>query len=140
MILDCCEQCPYVDENSVPIQQFECKSCMEYEIKLEALTQEILSSKKIIQLLQEDLKACKDQTSPTTTRHTSVCNATQVSDTANSWKEIVTKSRKTGDPSKTPSYQRPIPVIQTCNRFNTLQNLRSEWKITINGPKLSPGT
>ena len=37
-IIDCCEQCPYVDENSVPIQQFECKSCMEYEIKLEALT------------------------------------------------------------------------------------------------------
>jgi len=40
-----------------------CNSCFKNKCELEELTQELLTTKKIIQLLQEDLNTYKDPTS-----------------------------------------------------------------------------
>ena len=40
-------------------QAFRCSSCFKYKCELEELTEELITMKKIIQLLQEDLNTCK---------------------------------------------------------------------------------
>ena len=43
-------------------QQSSCNYCFKYKCELEELTQELLSAKKIIQLLEEDRNTYKDPT------------------------------------------------------------------------------
>jgi len=44
-------------------QLFRCNSCFKYKCELEELTEELLTTKKIIQLLQQDLNTYKGLTS-----------------------------------------------------------------------------
>ena len=55
-----CEQTTQFCEISVLNQSFTCKSCIEYKAKSGEITQELLTSKEIIQLLQEDLNKYRD--------------------------------------------------------------------------------
>ena len=79
--------------------------------------------KRIIQLLQDDLNGIKNQQperGPT---------APLGSDVTNSWKTTATRTKKSGNPryfpNNIPNNQKPIPVIQTSNRFNVLHNLQA---------------
>jgi len=45
-------------------QQFRCNSCFKCKCELEELTEELITMKKIIHMLQEDLNTYKGLTSP----------------------------------------------------------------------------
>ena len=45
-------------------QPFRCNSCFKYKCEMEELTEELITMKKIIHMLQEDLNTYKGLTSP----------------------------------------------------------------------------
>jgi hypothetical protein len=99
-------------------QQSSCNYCFKYKCELEELTQELLSAKKIIQLLQEDLNTYKD---PTVARMSDDRSNSHVSSNLSSNWEIVTdKSRKPKKLNRISHDQLPIPVIPIKNHYNAL--------------------
>jgi hypothetical protein len=58
-----CELATYNCKVSDVKRPLRCNSLFKYKCELKELTQELLTTKKIIQLLQEDLNTYKDPTS-----------------------------------------------------------------------------
>jgi len=112
-LLCCEEQLTRVEENSVLNQTFMCKSCIEYKGILEELTQELQSAKKIIQLLQDDVKMSKDQSVSAVPSFTWENNTSAVSDSESSWKNVLHKPSNRMNPHNLQINQWPIPVILT---------------------------
>jgi len=104
-----------------------CNLCEEYRHRLEELTQELLSAKKIIQLLQEDVKvdkvmnATQTVSQHTVTQHPIKSNP-QVSNKADIWETVPNRSKRTGKLFNTTYYPMPIPVVPISNRFSVLHN------------------
>jgi hypothetical protein len=57
-----CESSTHNWEVSEVKQSHKCNTCIKYKGELEEITNELLTSKKIIQLLLEDLNTFKDPT------------------------------------------------------------------------------
>ena len=108
-------------------QPLKCNSCFKYKCELEELTEELLTMKKIIQLLQEDLITYKDHTSARTSGNRS--NAHVSSALTNNWEIVTDKSRKS---NRIIQEQLPIPVIPITNRFNALHNLHNDLELPRN--------
>ena len=104
-----------------------CNLFEEYKHRLEELTQELLSAKKIIQLLQEDVKvdkvmnATQTVSQHTVTQHPIKSNP-QVSNKADIWETVPNRSKRTGKLFNTTYYPMPIPVVPISNRFSVLHN------------------
>ena len=113
-------------------QQLNCIHCLKYKSELEELTQEILSAKKIIQLLQEDRNTYKE---PTTIRMSDEKEITHVSNNSSSnWKLVMDKSRKIKRLNRNTHDQFPIPVIPITNRYNSLYNLQNDTEFLSDIP------
>jgi hypothetical protein len=69
-----------------------CSSCFKYKCELEELTQELLTTKKIMQLLQEDVNTYKDPTSVRMSDDRS--NSHVSSKLPNNWETVTNKPRK----------------------------------------------
>ena len=114
-------------------QQSTCNYCFKYKCELEELTQELLSAKKIIQLLQEDRNTSKD---PTTAIMSDDRINTHVSSNSSSdWKVVTDKSRKPKRLNRISHDQLPIPVIPITNRYNSLHNLQNDAEFSSDIPK-----
>jgi hypothetical protein len=80
--------------------------CREYKQRLEELTQELLSAKKTIQLLQENAKvdkvmnATQTVSQHTVTQHPSRSNP-QVSNKADTWETMPNRPKRTSKLSNT---------------------------------------
>ena len=85
------------------------------------MAEELITARKIIQLLQEDLNTYKDLTPPSTSYVRS--NSHVNSKLTNKWEIVTDKSRKS---SRIIHDQLPIPVIPTTNRYNVLHNLQND--------------
>jgi len=94
---------------------------------LEELTEELITTKKIIQLLQEDLNTYKGLKSASTSNDRS--NSYVSSKPINDWEIVTDKSRKS---NTTTLEQLPIPVIPITNRFNGLHNLQNDVELPRN--------
>jgi len=105
---------------------------MEYKGILEELTQELQSAKKIIQLLQEDVKMNKDQSLSVILRFTCENNTTLVSVNESSWKNALHKPSNQVNPHNSQINWLPIPVILTSNRFDILHNLETDQQLPDN--------
>ena len=107
------------------IHQFSCTNCLKYKYELEKVTQELLSARKIIQLLQEDTNTNADSTAvkPSVNPHVST-------NTSDNWELVAgisnnsRKSRKHKNLNRAAQEQFPIPVVPITNRFDTLYNLQ----------------
>ena len=106
------------------IQQSSCNYCLKYKCELQELTQELLSAKKIIQLLQEDNSISKDSTIARTLDDRS--NTHVSSNLSSDWEVVTNKSRNPKRLKRIPHDQLPIPVIHLTNRYNTLHNLQND--------------
>jgi hypothetical protein len=113
-----------------------CNYCSGYLSEITSLNTELQSAKKIIQLLQDDLNGIKNQ--PPWSERTSP----QVSDAPNSWKTIAARISNPGNQSYFTKNilhnQKPIPVIQTSNRFHVLHNLQTVQMDTSYSLKRTP--
>ena len=101
--------------------------CFKYKCELEELTEELITTKKIIQLLQEDLNTYKDLKSARTSDDRS--NSHVTSKLTNNWETVTDESRKS---NRTTPDQLPIPVIPITNRFNALHNLQNDLELPRN--------
>jgi len=129
----CCEeQLTQVEGNSVMDQTFSRKSCVEYTGILEELTQELQSAKKIIQLLQEDVKKSTEQSVSAIPRFTCENNTSSVSDSESSWENVLHKSSNQFNPHNSQINRWPIPVIITSNHFDILHNLETDRQLPDN--------
>ena len=108
-------------------QQSSCNYCLKYKYELEELTQELLSAKKIIQLLQEDRNAYKDPTVSGTSEDRS--NSHVSSNLSSNWEIVTDKSSKPNKLNITSHEQLPIPVIPITNRYNVLHNLQYDAEL-----------
>ena len=99
---------------------------------------ELQSARKIIQLLQDDLNGIKNQPPR------NELAAPQVSDAPNGWKTIAARTSNPSNqryfPKNAPNYQKPIPIIQTSNRFHVLHNLQTAQMETSFTSKRTPET
>jgi hypothetical protein len=115
-----------------------CKYCIGHLSEIALLSTELQSARKIIQLLQNDLNRIKNQ--PPRNELT----APQVSDAPNSWKTIAARTSNSSNQryfqKNTLNYQKPIPVIQTTNRFHVLHNLQTAQMGTSCISKRTPET
>jgi hypothetical protein len=93
---------------------------------LEELTEELITTKKIIQLLQEDLNPYKGLMSGRTSKERS--NSYVSSNPINDWELLTDKSRK----SNRTVEQLPIPVISTTKCFNALNTLQNDLELPCN--------
>ena len=107
-------------------QPFRCNSCFKYKCELE-LTEELITMKKIIQLLQEGLNTYKGVTSARTSDDRS--NSHVSSKPNNDWEIVTDKSRTS---NRTTLEQLPIPVIPIINLFNALHNLQNDLELPSN--------
>jgi len=108
-------------------QLFRYNSCFKYKSEFEELTEELITTKKIIQLLQEDLNPYKGLTSARTSNDRS--NSHVGSNPINDWEVVTDKSRKS---NRTTAEQLPIPVIPITKRFNALHNLQNDLELPSN--------
>ena len=84
------------------------------------MTQELITKKKTIQLLLEDLNTYKDLTSARTSEDGSDSHVSNK--LTNNWEIVTDKSRK----SNTTHDQLPIPVIPITNDYNALHKLQND--------------
>jgi len=108
-------------------QLFRCNSCFKYNCELEELTQELITTKKIIQLLQEDLNTYKNLMSARMSNDRS--NPHVSSKLTNNWQTVSDKSTKPKKSDRTTHNQLPIPVIPITNRYNALHNLQNDLEL-----------
>jgi hypothetical protein len=126
------ELVPHNYKESDVNQQFSCNYCFKYKCELKELTQEPLSAKKIIQLLQEDLNTYKD---PTVTRTSDDRSNSHVSSyLSNNWEIVADKSINPKKLNRTSHGQLPIPVIPITNRYSALHNLQNDTELPSNIP------
>jgi hypothetical protein len=118
----CVDECvSFNSTESDKTHQFSCTNCLKYKCELEKVTQELLTARKIIQLLQEDTITDADTTAikPSVNPHVST-------NTSDNW-ELVTgvsnNSSKYRNRNRVAQEQFPIPVIPITNRFDALYNL-----------------
>jgi hypothetical protein len=111
-------------------QLIRCNSCFKYKCELEELTQEPITTKKIIQLLQEDLNTYKDLTSSRTPNNRS--NSHVSSKLTNDWEIVTDKSRKSKKSNRTTHNQLPVPVILITHHYNALPNLQNDRELPRN--------
>ena len=135
------DQSTYFCENSYWNHISLCNFWEDYKHRLEKLTQELLSPKKIIQLLQEEVNTGRVPNATTTdSQHTAsqLINKSnlQVSNKTYIWETVPNRSRSTGKPFGT-TYPTPIPVVRISNHFSvlyntqySLYNYQSDWKST----------
>jgi hypothetical protein len=85
------------------------------------MAEELISARKIIQLLQDDLNTFKDimLTSKSDERINSLVN----NKLTNKWEIITNKSSKS---NRILRDQMPIPVIPITNHYNVLHNLKND--------------
>ena len=102
-------------------QPHRCNSCLKYKSELEEMTVELITARKIIQLLQEDLNTYKDPTPPSTFYERSKSHGN--SKLTNKWETVTDKSRNS---SRITHDQQPIPVIPITNRYHALHNLQND--------------
>jgi hypothetical protein len=108
-----------------------CNFCSGYLSEIASLNTEIQSARKIIQLLQDDLNGIKDQP-PWWER--SITHANDAPNNWNNWKTKAARTRISNPGNRrcltrnTLLNQKPIPVIQTSNRFHVLHNLQTVQK------------
>jgi hypothetical protein len=95
-------------------------TCWKYKSKLEEMAVELITTKKIIELLQEELNTYKDLTPPSTSQK--VSNVYVNNNLTNKWEIVNDTSRKS---SRIIRDQQPIPVIAITNRYNALHNLEN---------------
>ena len=105
-------------------QLFRCNSCWKYKCELEEMAGELITARKIIQLLQEDLNTSKDLMPSITSdeRNNSHVN----SKLTNKWGIVTDESRKC---NRIIHDQLPIPVIPITNRYNALHNLQNDLEL-----------
>ena len=134
----CSASTPDKSDNSALNPVSVCKFCTGHLSEIESLNSELQTPKRIIQLLQDDLNGIKNQLP---------CrdlSAPHVSDATNCWKTTTTKTRKSSDqryfPNSILNDQKPIPVIQTSNRFHVLHNLQDVQMETSQKPNWTSGT
>jgi len=83
-------------------QPSRCSSCFKYKCELEELTQGLITTKKIIQLLQEHLNTYKDLKSARTSGDRS--NTHVSSKFTNNWEIVTDKSRKSNSNTQSTAY------------------------------------
>jgi len=119
-------------------QEPVCKCCNGHLSEIASLNTELHSARKIIQLLQYDLNGIKNQLPR------NELTAPQVSDAPNGWKTIAARTSNPSNqryyPKNTPNYKKPIPAIQTSNRFHVLHNLQAAQMETSYISKRTPET
>jgi hypothetical protein len=94
-------------------QTFSCSSCFKYKSDLEEMVEELITARKIIQLLQKDLNNYKDLTLPSTSDERS--NSHTNSKRTNNWEIVTDKRRKS---TRVIHDQLPIPVIPIANQYS----------------------
>jgi hypothetical protein len=128
VLLLACEPAAQICKLSVINQTSQCNACKVYKDQIKLLTQELLSSKKIIQLLQEDLRTFKEPPHATNTEHQDERINPQVSNSDSSWKTASTKTKYSSNLNKSNNcykYTR-IPVVPITNRYDILHNLQPD--------------
>jgi hypothetical protein len=108
-------------------EPFSCSSCFKYKIDLEEMAEELITARKIIQLLQEDLNNYKDVTPPSTSDERSKSHMN--SKRTNNWEIVTVKHRKY---TRVIHDQLPITVIPITNRYNALHNLQNDIELPSN--------
>jgi len=108
-------------------QPFRCNSCFKYKCEMEELTEELITMKKIIQLLEEELNTYKGLTSARTSNDRSTSHVS--SNPINDWEVVTDKSRKS---NRTTVEQLPIPVTPITKCFNALHNLQNDLELPSN--------
>jgi hypothetical protein len=114
-----CESSTHNWEVSEVKQSHKCNTCFKYKGELEEMTKELLTSKKIIHLLLEDLNTFKDPTSDA--RNNPHVN----NKLSTSWETVNVKPRKSHKVKSIIHEQLPIPVIPITNRYSVLHNLKN---------------
>ena len=100
-------------------QSHKCNTCFKFKGGLEEMTKELLTSKKIIQLLLEDRNTFKDPT-------LDARNNPHVNNKlSTSWDIVNVKPRKSHKVKAIIQDQLPIPVIPITNRYSALHNLKN---------------
>jgi hypothetical protein len=105
-------------------QQFRCNFCLKCKCELEEMAEELISARKIIQLLQDDLNTSKDFMPISKSDEKS--NSHVNTKLTNKWDIVTNKSSKS---SRILCNQMPIPVIPTSNRYNALHNLQNDLEL-----------
>jgi lysophospholipase L1-like esterase len=114
-----------------PMDPPSCTNCLKYKYELEKVTQELLSARKIIQLLQEDINTDVDSTAVITSVNPHVSTNTN-----DNWELVAgitnnsKKSRIHKNPNQTSLEKYPISVVPITNRFDILYNLQNEVEST----------
>jgi hypothetical protein len=114
-----CESSTHNWEVSEVKQSLKCNTCSKYKGELEEMTKELSTSKKIIQLLLEDLNTFKDPT-PDARNNPHVSNKLSTS-----WETVNAKPSKSHKVKASIQDQLPIPVIPITNRYSALHNLKN---------------
>ena len=112
------ESVPHINTESYLKLKLDCKSCIEYQYKLEELFLELASAKKVIQLLQEEQSVYSDPTAEETTEEGH--NPRVSNELNNHWVTNTSKSRKIKQVNSYPNVQQ----IKTHNRFQVLEQFR----------------
>jgi hypothetical protein len=139
VLLPVCEPATQICKLSVINQTSQCNACKVYEDQIKLLTQELLSSKKIIQLLHEDLRTFKEPPHVTNAEHQDKRNNPQVSNSNSSWKTASTKTKYSSNLNKSNNCYKYISVVPITNCY-ILHNLQPDHEnpvSTLNRSRLA---